>query len=167
MVREGKMAKVAVCKEAQVKHPVLGVTRTPVQGSVIDGSVLAQEVQEMREIPSLHVQDVVAGADRISKAYVRDAVSEADRISKAHVQDAVSGADRISKAHVQDVVSGGDRISKAYVQKVDSGADGFSCVPIREAGFDVSGEEQTPVQNFQPVRADDSLTLAQLFSKEN
>lgn len=151
MVREGKMAKVAVCKEAQVKHPVLGVTRTPVQGNVIDGSVLAQEVQEMREIPSLHVQDVVAGADRISKA---------------HVQDAVSEADRISKAHVRDVVSGGDRISKAHVQKVDSGADGFSCVTIREAGFDVSGKEQTPVQNFQPVRADDSLTLAQLFSKE-
>lgn len=136
MVREGRPAEVITCREAEVKSPVPGCPRMPVEAAVADGMATSRRVREAGEIPLASVREG----------------GQAGRVSEASVQN----------SSVVQIVCASESGMIGYVREqspaVIAGRKPVQIAP-RIVEKSVSSREGT-----QPMRADSSLTLAQLFS---
>lgn len=149
MVRKGKMATVIVCKEAEVKHPVVGSTRAPVQGKVMNGMSTVRQVQEVGEIPFMPVQSVEQKAGEASSVHVVRTERKAEVLSAA----------KMEKIESETGVREGCPVPVKWKEVQEEVSKEF-VIPERI-------EEMVPaMQRCQIVRADDSMTLTQLFSEK-
>ena len=151
MVREGKLAEVTACREAEVKSPVPGHPRMPVEGVVADGMATSRRVREAGEIPLAPVQEG-GQPGRVSEARIQNASLEIRMTEKMIPNMNMIHVERnVHKAEMVESVQ-----EKSPVPMTGKKPEQMTPGIIEKA--------VSPLRDTQPVRADSSLTLAQLFS---
>lgn len=145
MVREGKTAKVAACKDAEVKSPVPGHPQMPVKGRVIDGMAMAVKAKPSGDISYLPVQR----AERVQKVASANVTSANQEYGKVF-------AAQIENVHPESRVKEGMPLPAEWKG-------------VRGEAPRLLASNVPPVKEITSMSAESGLTLEQLFvdSKEH
>jgi len=145
MVREGKMAKFIVCKEAEVRRPVSGKLQMP-----------------SKEVIPAWIRDGEKGAKEAAPARIRDGERGAKEAAPARIRDGERGAKEVVPARIQDGGEGANKVYSARIQDGEKGA--VQVMPVSVQKVELEGRVLPGLPERHPSRADSGLTLAQLFS---